>query len=192
MKERLIALLAVALLAGACTSQPEQAGPSAPPTETPSPQADFQTESQVYAAVIRRLVTKDHTFGGGPSPFGYVYVVDGAIPGAGNPMKNFRQVASEPFADDLKQEILDRLTDLPPVEFVLDPDDVREGKNGMGGVEDFGVIITLGLIERKAAKVHVSNRLWCGGLCGQWLTYVLEPRGNAWRITGTTGPYAIS
>lgn len=192
MRERLLALLAVAVLAGACTNQPEQARPSAPLSETPSPQADIQTESQVYAAVIRRLVTKDHTFGRGTSPFRHVYVVDGAIPDAGNPGKDTLRASSQPFADELKQEILNRLNDLPPVEFVLDPDDVRIGQQGMGGVKNGGVIITLGVIERKAAKVHVSNLLWCSGRCGQWLTYVLEPRGNAWQITGTTGPSAIS
>ena len=196
MKKISIALVAATLLIGACTDRPERAAPvpSPPrsPSPQPSPQAAFQMESQVYAAVIRQLVMKDHTFGNGSSPFDRVFVVDGAVRGAGGPMRSFQERASEPFADDLKQEILDRLTDLPPVEFVVDPETVRKGADGMGGVKDSGVIITLGRIKRKAGKIQISNGLWCGGKCGQWLTYVLEPRGSSWRITGTTGPNVIS
>jgi hypothetical protein len=54
------------------------------------------------------------------------------------------------------------------------------------------VIITLGPIARRKGRVHVANGLWCGGVCGQWLTYVLREFEGQWSITGTTGPYAIS
>jgi hypothetical protein len=62
----------------------------------------------------------------------------------------------------------------------------------MGGVKNDGVIISLGPIERKKGRVHVATGLWCNSTCGQWLTYVLKQRDENWRITGTTGPYAIS
>jgi hypothetical protein len=168
-----------------------------PPSQTrrPSPAVSgptaTRTDAQIYATVIRRLVTKDHTFGGGRSPFEYVYVVDGPIPGAGNVRTGFGP-AAEPFVDALKQAVEERLQDLPPLEFIADPDGVRLGKQGAGGVKNDGVIISLGLIERVQDKIHVSTGLWCGGTCGQWLTYVLSQDQDRWRITGTTGPYAIS
>jgi hypothetical protein len=78
------------------------------------------------------------------------------------------------------------------VTFVVDGNDVRRGRQGMGGVKDNGVIISLGPIEPKKDRIHVFNSLWCGGLCEQWLTYVLAKDGRHWRITGTTGTSAIS
>jgi hypothetical protein len=141
--------------------------------------------------VIRRLVTKDHTFGRAPSPFKYVYVIDGTIPGAGN-VRTGLGPAAEPFAKALKQAIEDRLQDLLPLEFIADPDSVRIGKEGMGGVRNDGVIIRLSPIKPVQDEIHISTGLWCGGTCGQWLTYVLSQDQDRWKITGTTGPYAIS
>ncbi|MGH2820952.1 MAG: hypothetical protein ACRDJ5_09905, partial [Actinomycetota bacterium] len=141
----------------------------------------------IYAAVIHRLVSRDHTFGGGKSPFEHVYVVDGAVAMAGHVMKAGKLGA--PFAHSAKGAIRRRLRSLPPIDFVRDPDSVR---SGVGEVENNGVIITLGPIPSGRNKVEVENNLWCGGLCAQWLTYVLERQEEKWRITGTTGPYAIS
>jgi len=46
-------------------------------------------------------------------------------------------------------------------------------------------------IDGDTALAPVS--LWCGGLCGTWLTYRLaRDGGGAWRVTGTEGPVAIS
>jgi hypothetical protein len=54
------------------------------------------------------------------------------------------------------------------------------------------VIIGVGepILDRGAATVAVS--LWCGGLCGTWLTYRVELVDGAWTVTGTVGPVAIS
>jgi hypothetical protein len=176
------------------TSCGQAAVPQSGPTHsspTPSGSADIPTQAQIYAAVIQRLVTKDHTFGTGPSPFEYVYVVDGPVREAGNPRTGLVG-ASEQFPDALKRQIVGRLRTLPPIEFISDPDSVRRGRQGLGGVKNNGVILTLGPIEPVPNEVHVSTGLWCGGLCGQWQTYVLSAEDDRWRITGTTGPYAIS
>ncbi|MFN2593580.1 MAG: hypothetical protein ABR579_01675, partial [Actinomycetota bacterium] len=68
----------------------------------------------------------------------------------------------------------------------------RQGRDALGGVKNSGVVISLGPIRRRSEQVLVPNTLWCNGLCGQWLTYVLANRNGHWRITGTTGPAAIS
>lgn len=194
MRKMLLILLAATIAAVGCTNDPER--PSANPSPSPgtaTPADDVSAEVQIYSAVIRRLVTKDHTFGRGKSPFEHVFVVNGPIPDAGDPEGGeYVGPASESFPPNVIAGIEEELEDLPPVTFVADGNDVRRGKQGMGGVKNDGVIISLGPIEPKKEGVHVSNALWCGGLCGQWLTYVLAEEGGQWKVTGTTGPSAIS
>ncbi len=146
----------------------------------------------IYTAVIRRLVTRDHTFGTGPSPFRHVYVINGPISKAGDPLGDHFGPAPRRFPAAVVKGLEKRLRSLPPLRFVSEANDLRTGKQGAGGVKRDGVILSLGHIERKKRDVQVSTGLWCGGTCGQWLTYVLSRRDGAWRITGTTGPYAIS
>jgi hypothetical protein len=178
------------VLAG-CT--PATRPPSASPQPSPTVSGPLATDSraQIYAAVIRRLVTKDHTFGSGASPFEYIYVVDGAIPRTGNPRTGLRP-SRKPFPSALTQGIEERLRGLPPLEFISDPDGVRVGRQGLGGVRNNGVLISVGPIEPAQGEIHVATGLWCGGTCGQWLTYVLSEDQDGWQITGTTGPYSIS
>jgi hypothetical protein len=179
---------ALTLILGGCDPAPPPAPGGAP--STPG-SADEPAEAQIYAAVIRRLVTRDHTYGSAESPFKHVYVVDGAIPGAGSVRVGLGP-APQPFPDDVKVAIAERLEDLPPLDFITNPDSVRLGPEGISGVRNRGVIISLGPLEEVQEEIEVSTGLWCGGTCGQWLTYVLTRQGDRWKITGTTGPYAIS
>jgi hypothetical protein len=191
MRTSLVALCVAAMLMAACTDEPPEK------STMPSPLADVQTprkelaETEIYSAVIRQLVTRDHTFGGGPSPFNSVYVVNGAINDAGEPLGDHFGPAAELFPPVVVDGIEERLRDLPPVRFIIDGSRARSGKEGLR-VKNEGVIISLGPIKRDKGGVRVPTGLWCGGTCGQWLTYVLEKRDQSWRITGTTGPYAIS
>jgi hypothetical protein len=186
-------LFAATIVAVGCTNEPEQPFTvRSSSIGTATSKEDVAAEIEIYSAVIRRLVTKDHTFGGGPLPFNHVYVVNGAISDAGDPLGNHFGPPKEPFPSELVHDIEQRLQDLPPVRFVSDANDLRRGQEGAGGVKNNGVIITLSPIQQKDGKVHVSNGLWCGGTCGQWLTYVLVEDGARWKITGTTGPYGIS
>ena len=190
---KIVASFVVAVVALVGCGSPAAVSPGAGPTPRPSaaePEDAHRKTIDIYAEVVRRLVTKDHTFGRSATPFEHVYIVDGVVEGAGDPMKSGVAEPKEPFDDEVKEGLLDALRSLPPVEFVADPDSVR--KPDLGGVKNNGVIITLGPIEEEAERIEVSNSLWCSGLCGQWMTYVLKPAGNGWRITGTTGPSAIS
>jgi hypothetical protein len=194
MRTNALVLSAVVILATACTSErSDHSGRPSPPANTRTPDEEMVARVQIYAAVIRRLVTRDHTFGRGTSPFKYVYVVNGAFGDAGDPLSgDLFGPAPMPFSSVISEGIEEQLQDLPPIRFVIDGNRLRRGNEGMGGVKNDGVIISLGTIERKKNRVHVSNGLWCGGLCGQWLTYVLRRSEGRWKITGTTGPYAIS
>ncbi|MBA3350598.1 MAG: hypothetical protein H0T12_08595, partial [Actinobacteria bacterium] len=136
--------------------------------------------------MVRRLVTKDHTFGASRSPFGHVYIVNGVVKGAGDPMEGNREPGT-PFTEEIKEGLRKELDGIPPVSFVTDLESVRLGLDGMRGIKNDGVIITLGPLTGDAATVEVSNSLWCGGECGQWLTYIVKLRGGHWSVTGTTG-----
>ena len=41
-------------------------------------------------------------------------------------------------------------------------------------------------------RAEVELRLWCGSLCGVFLTYEAAPQEGGWDITGTTGPISMS
>lgn len=186
-------LVVVAMIPIACV---DGSPPSSAPGET-APEDTVQDETtleiDVYSAVIRQLVTKDHTFGGESPPFKVVYVINGAVTGAGKPRGDVFGPAPHRFGQDLIDGIRERLRDdLPPLRFIVDGNEFRRGPDQLGGVKNDGVIISLGLIERKRDRVRVPNTLWCGGRCGQWLTYVLAEKNGRWVITGTSGPVAVS
>ena len=191
MKRSLVLLSVFAALLSGCADAGRGTGDlGSEPTPTPS-ETEADREVAIYSSVVRQLVMKDHTFGGGASPFKHVYIVDAAVSTAGDPMGKGEE-RREPFDEGFMKALESELSDLPPIDFVHDPDDVRRGPDGMGGVENRGVIVTLAPIEGNGTKVKVPNNLWCGGLCGQWLTYVVELRDDEWEVTGTTGPTAIS
>ena len=75
---KIAVLLALSIFVSACG---ENVGPSsggALPSLPSTPRAD-RDAVEIYAAVIQRLVTKDHTFGSSATPFQHVYVVDGVV-----------------------------------------------------------------------------------------------------------------
>lgn len=186
---RIGALACAGVLLGACgTTTGSDVAVVASPSATATSASSRALE--VYATVIRQLVTVDHTFGDGPSPFKHVWVVDAPVDGVGafgaRPTKR-----GTPFDAELRAGLTERLADLKPVDFVSDADEVRQmGRDPE--VKDNGVIVTVGPIEEHGKKIHVAHEIWCGGLCAEWFTYVLEKRGDAWVITGDTGPRAIS
>jgi hypothetical protein len=151
----------------------------------------------IYAAVVRQLVTKDHTFGGSADPgFKVVYVLDGVVVDAADPSKPAdAHDPKEPFSPDVKDGVrfLSTLADLPRVEFVPERASAVAGASASspGQVKNRGVLISLGPIGLRGKTVEVETSLWINGLAGEWLTYVLE-RDGTWKVTGTTGPRAIS
>lgn len=189
--KKIVALLLTGVMLAACGATSHESGAGGAPEGAPPNSDSGDRTIEIYAAVIRRLVTKDHTFGGSSSPFEHVYVVDGAVEDAGDPMEGDGE-PGPPFSDEVKEGLKEELGGLPPIDFVSDPDYVRLGTDKMDGVKNEGVIITLSPIARDGDKVEVPNSLWCGGLCGQWLTYVVELRSGDWEVTGTTGTSAIS
>lgn len=153
-------------------------------------------DAEVYAAVIRQLVTEDHTFGSAKPPFEVVYVLDGAVPGAADPEAAGGEAASrQRFPEETKAAILADLADLPPVTFVERRSAVVEGTDGgesPGRVANDGALVTLGPIEGEGEEVEVESSLWINGLAGTWRTYAVELEEGRWRVTETRGPISIS
>jgi hypothetical protein len=191
-----LAVIAVSGCGGGGESVNAGSMPTLPPEDAGTAAAD--RAAKIYAAVIRQLVTKDHTFGRADPGFKVVYVLDGVVEDAEDPSKPVdAQDPTHPFSHDLKGgvQILSRLGDLPPIRFVPERDPVVAGiRSGSspGHVKNGGVLISLGPIEGNATRVRVGNSLWISGLAGQWLTYVLEQRDGDWTVRGTSGPMAIS
>jgi hypothetical protein len=190
------ALAVAALVAGGCGNSAGDRKSAQEPGGTASPAAGGERSAAIYAAVVRRLVTKDHTVGGADPGFTKVYVIDGAVPGAADPFRSTpSRRARGGFSAALKRALTAKLSDLPPLEFVSRRADVVEGENGgaaPGRVVNGGVLLTLGPIRGGDDRVTVGGSLWLSGLAGSWQTYVVEQKGGRWAVTGTTGPAAIS
>ena len=181
----IVVLLVVALVvASACnTSTPGSSNPTN--TRATADGVHASRAALVYAAVIRQLVTKDAGFGGAPSPYRHMYVLDGVVPSAADPMRVVERPA-KPFAEDLSLQLA---AALQPASVTL----VRSRRlaitgAGLGHVIHRGVLITLGRIEWIDSKTaQVANNRWASGLYGQWLTYTVRYSHLSWRVTGISG-----
>src|SRR6266508_2969629 len=187
--------LAAPLGCGGGADESQQPTPGALDSGEPAAQSTNRSAA-IYAAVVRQLVTKDHTFGGADPGFKVVYVLDGVVVDAADPSKPpSAHDPKEPFSHDVKDGVrfLSTLADLPPVEFVASRHSVVAGASpsSPGEVKNGGVLISLGSIEPDGKRVEVETSLWINGLAGQWLTYLLEQKDGSWAVTGTTGPMAI-
>jgi hypothetical protein len=174
-------LVAVAAFSSACGGavRPSGGGPDA-----------SDRIAEIYAAVVSQLVTRDHTFEPGTSPFDRVFILDRIVDNAGNP--DVPDGKRRPFPDGVPAELARRLDPLVPIEFVPDLESVLTGTGLTRHVKDNGVLITLGPISGNDERVTVPNSLYFALLGAQWLTYELEPVDGHWRVKGRVGPMAIS
>lgn len=145
--------------------------------------------SAIYAAAIRQLATKEQR--ATPSPK-VIYVLNGVIERAQNPLQG-QSDPERPFAPTLRAELRATLRDLPPLEFVDERASVLAGPAAAspGRVVSGGVLVSLGPIRGTGARAEVGCNAWKDGKGALWLTYVVERRGKAWKVT-TSGPLTIS
>lgn len=187
-----IFLAAVTVLVLACGDDTTVGEPPGePPTTEPEvdpPTADPAAE--IMAAAAYQLVTVDHTFGAGPSPFTTLLVQTAIDPAAGT-------ATDDPEADPRLLTSAERdaieaaLSPVATLVWIDDPDDYIT--EDLAPSIEGAAIIGLGepTVEATTALAPVS--MWCGGLCGTWLTYGLELDDDAaWTVTGIEGPVAIS
>lgn len=143
---------------------------------------------QLMGVALEELVTKDHTFGQGPPPFIQYLVQTHLDPHAGSPDRDGG--GGRPLTAAERAAIEDAIRPFGPLRWIDDPDQWRT--EDLRPTIEGAVILGVGepAMDGDTALVPVS--LWCGGLCGTWLTYRLTPVGDTWRVTGTEGPIAIA
>jgi len=154
------------------------------------PRASEQAE--IYAAVLRQyLTTSDHSFGP-DHRFPVAYVLDTADPRAADPSAQ-RDSDGTPIPAADQAAILAAIADVGPVEFVTDPASVIVETDGCAHVRGDGVLIVLAPPVTVDDHVEVGIHGFVACLGATWFTYVVEPVASAgWRVTGTTGSYAIA
>ncbi|MFI7430303.1 hypothetical protein ACIBPB_25185 [Micromonospora sp. NPDC049836] len=149
------------------------------------------TEAEVYAAVLRRYLGTPAENSFPARTFKTVYVLDQAHPDAGDPRGKHERGTL--LAPSIQQQVTASLAAVAQVTFIDDRNAVTETKDGCAQVKDGGILITLGTVtgDGQQAQVPISGFVACLG--ATWLTYVVQNRpGTGWRVTGTTGPSAIS
>lgn len=170
----------IALLLSACGGGGSSAATTAAPVRDDS--------AAVMAAAVHRLVSRDHTFGGGDHPFTEYLVLDHTAPDAGAPEGGGG--AARPLTAGERAAIGEVLAPFGPHRFIADAADWRTAD--LDPVVEGSAIIGVGEPRITGDTALVPASLWCSGLCGTWLTYRVVRSGERWRVTGTEGPVAIS
>jgi len=145
-------------------------------------------EIQIYAAVTRQLVEIDNTFGPGYR-FSRILILDRLDPHAGDAMN--QDQSGQSLTEEQRQAIFAAVDHLGPIEFINDWSQfVRE--DVLEPVIPGSVIITLASAEFDDEGATVGANLWCGGVCGLWLTYRVVEGPDGWTAAGREGTWAIS
>ena len=135
--------------------------------------------ARLETAAIVQLVTVDHGFGSGSPPFDLIQV--GTSIG-GDTSRPVDLLALEMTADALAGRF--------PVEFVSDTETtIAEHFDG----ETIGVAVAaINDVRIDDDRAEIEMQLWCGSLCGVFLTYEAVLGSSGWEIVGITGPIAMS
>lgn len=146
-------------------------------------------EAEIYTAIIRRIVTKDNSFGDDPPPIPNLYIVYTTTDKAGDPMgPGGEHRVLEP---GLRNSIAGRLADLGSairwVEKFADAP-LTEDRTVEGG----GAIVELGNIHEVDGETQVAVSIYFASLAAAGRTYILEEKDGAWQITGDTGMIWVS
>lgn len=149
--------------------------PSLPENDLVQPDA---ARADLIADAVRRLVTDDNSFGG-RDVFAEFRV--GTTVGRERPF--------ELSALD-RDFITAALSDLGEVTFIEDVD--AEIETLFGTSPDGIAVVAVDDLFLLDDRAEAEMRLWCGSLCGVFLTYEAVPDDGGWLITGVKGPIAIS
>ncbi len=145
-------------------------------------------EIAIHAAVTRQLVEFDNTFGP-HHRFSQVLIVDHLDVDAADPLRQGQSAG--PFSEDQRSAIAAAITHLAPVRFITSQGQfIRQ--DVLAPVIPGSVIITLGPVDFDDDGATVGVSLWCGGVCGLWITYRVIEGPDGWTVTGTEGDWVIS
>ncbi len=173
--------LVLALLAASCGNETETAAATTTTTTTAATTTTTQataadTTADLLAAAVTELLTKDTSFGAGHR-FTKLFVVGHMDDGT-------------PFTDAELQAVVDAASAFGPVEVIADAELART--ESLEPIVPGAAIVTAGPVGGSEDRATVDMALWCGGLCGIWLTYGADLTDAGWTITGPIGPIAVS
>ena len=145
--------------------------------------------AEMMAAALVELITEDHGFGEGPPPFTEYLIQNRIDLSAGNATGSPSESARR-LNDAEREAIEEAVREYGVVRWIDDPSDwitpdlvpTVEGAAILGVGEP--------VIEADTGLVPVS--MWCGGVCGIWLTYQLDMIDAVWVVTDIEGPIAVS
>jgi hypothetical protein len=176
-----VSILGLAL--AACSDpSPTQGGSS---TQLPSPEVDPEVDEErigVYSALITELS------GAESGDWHRVYVVTGLCDDAAEPSG---PKGCEDSLTEAEQEALRDRLGIDGLRFVDDPQPIYEQEGWLSGTPRT-IVVRLGPIVERDDEVRVGASYGCGGLCGSGTTYVLERRGDEWKVVGQRGPMWIA
>jgi len=182
MKRQLAFLVLVALAAVSCGGlRNDGPGSGGGPTEPPAVDPD---RVEIYSSAFRELAATEGWF----DP---VLLDERICPDSGEVGGDAEeQPCREAFTEAEQAAILAELADLPNVRFVADSERITE-RIFEGDLQGAG-LLSVAEIDGDGDHVEVGGSAYCGGLCGHWMTLVVERGAEGWAVTGTTGPIAIS
>ena len=137
-----------------------------------------EAQAQLLANAVERLLTVDNAMGT-TDAFDDIRVGRAIEGGRPRPLQQL----------DL-EVIAGTLGDLGAITFVDDPSGEIESlfENPPRGT----AVVTVTDLVLLDDHAQVGLHLWCGPLCGVFLTYEATPADPGWAIIGTTGPISIS
>ena len=173
-----VVFLAFSVLVAACGSEQGTGGESGA-SQTPG----------MMATALVELVTEDHGFGSGPPPFTEYLIQDRTDLSAGD-ASAFADGTTRPLTDAERAAIEEAISPFGTVRWIDDPSDYQTPD--LAPTIEGAAILGVGepLTETDTGLVPVS--MWCGGLCGTWLTYRVDLVDAQWTVTGVEGPIAVS
>ena len=157
----------------------------APSTQTSAPEPFDPDRAAVMVAGLRELVFVDNMFGGGPV-FDDILV---ATVIGGDP-----DLALHP----LEREMIAAALEGPAgVTFVADAQAetkrLFEASTEASAVSPgLPAVVSIGDVRIAGGRAELDLSLWCGSVCGVFLTYEVVATDGGWEVTGTVGPIAVS
>jgi hypothetical protein len=157
-------------------------------TSTSGDSVESQTPEMMAAALVE-LITENHGFSDGPAPF-TVYLIQNRIDPSAVIVDASVDDPIRPLTDAEMRAIEDAVSEYGTVRWIDDPAQWRTPD--LTPAVEGAAILGVGepVVEGQSGLVPVS--MWCGGLCGTWLTYRLDLTNTVWIVTGIEGPIAIS
>ena len=174
MRRSFVFVLSTLVLAACADAAPPTDGGSSPPQ--PSPEVD-EERLGVYSALITELS------GAESGDWDRVYVVTDLCDDAAEPSS---PKGCEDSLSAVEQAALREGLSIDGLRFVDDPTPIYEHEGWFEG-RPSEIVLRLGPIVEHDGEVRVGASYGCGGLCGSGTTYVLERRGQEWKVVGQRG-----